>query len=175
MSEGLKIALTAVGGVGVFVIGQIIQKWFIEPIQEQRKLIGEIVYALVYYANLYQYRTYFRMVGEARIQAKTSEGRQSQDLDEAYKMFMEKTGEGGEKLRELSSQIYQSMQVIPCYWILEKLRIVYKRKTLYEIAIKLIEWATNPERHTTIVCQNAIVHLLNIKYLIKLSETENSG
>jgi len=44
MTEGLKIALTAgltaIGGVTVFVAGQIIQKWFIDPIQEQRKLAG---------------------------------------------------------------------------------------------------------------------------------------
>jgi hypothetical protein len=32
MTEGLKIALTAVGGITVFVAGQIIQKWFVDPI-----------------------------------------------------------------------------------------------------------------------------------------------
>ncbi|HEV2292260.1 MAG TPA: hypothetical protein VGR35_00295 [Tepidisphaeraceae bacterium] len=40
MSEPLKIALTAVGGVVIFVLGQIIQRLFIEPIQDQRRTIG---------------------------------------------------------------------------------------------------------------------------------------
>jgi hypothetical protein len=51
MSEPLKIALTAVTGVLIFVLGQIIQRWFIEPIQDQRKVVGKIAYALTFYAN----------------------------------------------------------------------------------------------------------------------------
>ena len=52
MSEGLKIALTAVAGIIVFVLGQIVAKLFIEPIQEQWKLRGKIVHALSYYSML---------------------------------------------------------------------------------------------------------------------------
>ncbi len=51
MSEGLKLALTALAGVAVFTIGQIIQKLFIEPIQEHRRGIGRVIYVLDYYSN----------------------------------------------------------------------------------------------------------------------------
>jgi hypothetical protein len=44
--------LTIIGGVTVYVLGQIITKFFIEPYQEYRKTVGEIAYTLVYYANV---------------------------------------------------------------------------------------------------------------------------
>src|SRR5688500_11232023 len=52
MSELLKIALTAVGGVTVFVIGQLVAKFLIEPIHEQKKLIGEIAGTIIFYSNV---------------------------------------------------------------------------------------------------------------------------
>src|SRR4051812_9700804 len=55
MSDLDKILLTAlttiIGGVTVFVIGQIIQRFIIEPIHEQRKLVGAIANTLLYYAH----------------------------------------------------------------------------------------------------------------------------
>lgn len=173
MSEGLKIVLTAVSGVVIFVIGQIIQKWFIEPIQEQRKIVGEIVYALAFYANLFNYNNLSRGLAKQRYQAEKVEEREAQIWDEAFAMVKGKMAEGSEKLRGLSSQIHQSIQLIPCYLILEKLGIVYKRRKLYAIAIKLIEWANSPEKETTIECQNGIIHLLNVKHLINHQREEN--
>lgn len=37
MSEPLKVALTALSGIIIFVIGQIVVKFIIEPIREQKK------------------------------------------------------------------------------------------------------------------------------------------
>jgi hypothetical protein len=52
MSEALKVALTALVGIIVFVLGQVVQKTFIEPIQEQRRLVEKIIHALAYFANI---------------------------------------------------------------------------------------------------------------------------
>lgn len=52
MSEGTKIALTVLTGVAVFVLGQIIQRLFVEPIQQQRATIGKIVHAITYLRNV---------------------------------------------------------------------------------------------------------------------------
>lgn len=46
-------ALTVLAGVLVFVAGQFIIKFFVEPIHEQAKLLGEIAYALTFYANVF--------------------------------------------------------------------------------------------------------------------------
>src|SRR5215210_5586336 len=43
--------ITAVLAVLVFVAGQIVQRFVLEPIQEQKRLIGEIAHALLFYAN----------------------------------------------------------------------------------------------------------------------------
>jgi hypothetical protein len=54
--EITKIVLTAsvtiLGGVFIYVLGQIATRFFIEPYHEYRKLVGEIADALVYYANV---------------------------------------------------------------------------------------------------------------------------
>jgi hypothetical protein len=44
----------AVGvGVAIFVLGQVLLRFFLEPMQEQRRIIGEIASALVYLANIH--------------------------------------------------------------------------------------------------------------------------
>src|SRR5438445_11867119 len=44
---------TVFAGFSVFVLGQIVVKFVLEPIQEFYKLTGEIGHSLVYYANVY--------------------------------------------------------------------------------------------------------------------------
>jgi hypothetical protein len=44
-------ALTVLTGVIIFVVGQTVLKFFIEPLQELRKTIGEIAFSLDFYAN----------------------------------------------------------------------------------------------------------------------------
>jgi len=55
VTETAKIILTALatifGGVLVYVAGQLLSKLFIEPVQEQRKVIGEIDVGLVLWAR----------------------------------------------------------------------------------------------------------------------------
>ncbi len=57
MSDLWKIVLTSgltvVGGVLVLTAGQLVQRFFIEPLHEQAKVIGEVAYALAYYAPIY--------------------------------------------------------------------------------------------------------------------------
>lgn len=45
-------ASTILGGVILFVIGQLLSKFLIEPIQELRKAIGEVRFNLAYYAPI---------------------------------------------------------------------------------------------------------------------------
>ena len=51
MSQTLQAALTVLGGVFVFVAGQVIVKFFIEPFHERSELLGEIAGSLIYYSN----------------------------------------------------------------------------------------------------------------------------
>jgi len=169
MSEGLKIALTAVGGIAVFVVGQIVQKWFIDPIQEQKKLVGEIIYSLIFYTNLPDYREGYHQISNVRFKGEKIEGSDPKHVDELYFRYQKTIDEGLNKLRELSSRVYPSIQLIPCYWILQTVGIVHKRKKLYEVAWKLQEWANNPDINTA-HCQQRIIDLLNVKDLIRAEE-----
>lgn len=47
----LTSSLTAVGAVVVFVVSQILGKLVIEPVQDVKKILGEIRYALVFHAQ----------------------------------------------------------------------------------------------------------------------------
>lgn len=47
----LTASLTAIGAVVVFVVSQILGKLVIEPIQDVKKILGEIRYALVFHAQ----------------------------------------------------------------------------------------------------------------------------
>ena len=49
----LTSTLTVLVGVVVFVLGQIAVKFFIEPIQEVRKIVGEIADSLIFFADLH--------------------------------------------------------------------------------------------------------------------------
>lgn len=49
----LTSAFTILGGLTVLVLGQIVIKFLVEPLHEQRKLIGETVDSLIFYANVY--------------------------------------------------------------------------------------------------------------------------
>ncbi|HVO22479.1 MAG TPA: hypothetical protein VMW56_02505 [Candidatus Margulisiibacteriota bacterium] len=47
----LTSSLTVIGGVLVFVAGQSLGKFVIEPVHDLKKLIGEVRYALVFHAQ----------------------------------------------------------------------------------------------------------------------------
>src|SRR6185369_16902861 len=103
MSEGLKIALTAVAGVAVFVVGQIIQKLLIEPIQKQKEAIGEILYVIDYYISL------------------------NLGLDH------ETSVETRKWLTRATSNLYRSTEIIPAYRLISFLRLAPKRSVLNAI------------------------------------------
>ena len=44
---------TVVTGVSVLVLGRVLQTFTLDPVNELRKVIGEVEFNLVYYANLY--------------------------------------------------------------------------------------------------------------------------
>ena len=48
----LTSAFTILGGIFVFVVGQVVVKFFLDPFQKYREVVGEIAHSLVYYANV---------------------------------------------------------------------------------------------------------------------------
>jgi hypothetical protein len=133
MSESLKIAFTAVLGVAVFVVGQLIQKLFIEPIQDQKKAIGEILYVIDYYFSL--------------------NGGISPDTEKDARKY----------LTRAASHLYRSTTIIPAYRLLSMLRIVPKDKVIKAVKDHAINLAHDINYDTLNKYHRAIREELNIK------------
>lgn len=52
MKELLIAPITVICGVSIFVIGQLVMRLMIDPILEQREVIGKIEYNLIFYASV---------------------------------------------------------------------------------------------------------------------------
>ena len=109
----------------VFVITQSILKFVIEPIQEQRKIIGEIANAFVAYADI--------------------------PVDLSPKEFYEKTEgmsaqrdrivETRQELRRLSGRLRASLWTIPFYKQLSRVNLIPKVADIDEASNGLIGWS----------------------------------
>jgi len=115
MSDALGIVLTSaftiLGGIAVIVGGQIIIKFFIEPIHEQSKIVGEIAESLIFYARLY-----------------SNPG--SGKPEEMY--------EAAKDLRQLASQLIATTHAIRGYKFWQSRRIVRHRDDVTEASRNLI-------------------------------------
>ena len=99
----MAIFATIITGLLVFILGQIFLKWIIEPIQELRKVISEVVF---YVANLY-----------ATIQnAKTVDKFSAIDA--------------GKHLERLGASLLASQQLIPFY---KRIRKIFRLPTSQDI------------------------------------------
>ena len=114
MGETFKIFLTAgltiLGGVFVYVIGQIISKFMIEPIHEQKKIISEINDNLIFYANQFYLYT--------EVNPKAEEIRN--------------------KFRSFSAQLRAKTHLIPFYVLFQKLRMVLRKEDIYGACSSLV-------------------------------------
>lgn len=110
----MSVFLTIFSGVTVFVIGQIVLKLFIDPIQDFKKVIGETSNCLINNAG-----NYF----------------------EPEKLSEEKQGEVAQELLRLSAKLNAQMSVIPLYSKLSRIYscpstddVVVASKNLIEIS-----------------------------------------
>ena len=113
-----QVFWTVLSGVSVFVIGQLLVKFAIEPIHDYRKLCGEIADALIFYANV-----------SARY---TDTGMSKEMLDEAQCTY-----------RRLAGQLYARAHVIRLYPIWSFVRLVPRRKDLAKASSNLIGLSNN--------------------------------
>ncbi|MBI5694968.1 MAG: hypothetical protein HZC51_04380 [Nitrospirae bacterium] len=107
-----EVFLTVVSGVVVFVLGQIVIKFFIEPIHEQRKAIGVACDTLIFYSGYYACpKSVFN----------------DPDREEAMR-----------KTRELSTLLISQTHLIPWYPFFENIRIVKKKSVIISAARDII-------------------------------------
>ena len=110
-TSGLASCFTVLSGVLVFVLGQWVIKFFVEPIHEQSKLIGEIAYSLTFYANIYGNADYL----------------DKNVLDEAKKT-----------LRSQASNLRASAWTIRSYWLWQFIRLIPKKRNVIKASEYMI-------------------------------------
>lgn len=115
MSDLFKIlltsSLTVVGGVLIFVVGRVIERFLIEPVHEQSRVIGEIADSLIFYANLY---------------CNPGLGK-PEEMDEASKV-----------LRQHASRLMARTHAIRSYWLMQRLKITPEHKDILKAHENLI-------------------------------------
>lgn len=112
--------LTVVGGIFVFAMGQIIQKGYIEPLQELQKVIGEIGSALLVYGN-------------------TCDSKINEDLRK----------EAAQKFRQLSGDLFGRRRVVANYGMCMRLGILPPKQNINEAIqnLTLLSNCTGSDRH----------------------------
>lgn len=152
MSETFKIVLTSsltiIGGVVVYTLSQIMSKFLIDPIHEQKRVIGEIADALIYYANIY---------------ANPGIGPR-EELDKA-----------SDKLRQLSTLLQSKTHMITWYRLFQKIKVVHKSSSIEGASKELIALSNlihvRPGQETGITANIGILNVERadkIKKLLKL-------
>jgi len=111
--------LTAILGVLVFVAGQAILRFVVEPVQEQKRLIGEVTHALLFYANR----------GPIGVELG------SYPAEHLY--------EASAHLRDLAGRLRASVFYVPFYDSLARLGVVPTKEDALEAAAQLVGWSNS--------------------------------
>ena len=123
MTETFKIILTSsltiIGGIFIYVFGQIADKFFIRPIFEQKQIIGDILDSLIFYANDYTNKN-----RAANLILKTTENNKYHEINQ--------------KFRQLAALLMVKTSLIPCYNFFAKLKIVVKKEKIESAHFDLI-------------------------------------
>lgn len=133
MSELSKILLTSsitvIVGLLVFVLGQIVQRFYLEPINDLAKVIGEILYTVELYAR------------EPLAGANDSISKAIFSSDELRTAAL--------AFRQCASKLYASMNAIHGYAFFRFLRYIPPRKALGEakkLLIRLSNFSSGEQR-----------------------------
>jgi hypothetical protein len=144
MQEIVTAALTAFFGVVVFVVGQWVQRFVLEPVQEQRKVLGEIAYALLMFGN----------VGHvAEIRAR---GLPVLDLEEPIDVVR--------TVRALASRLQQTLYVIPGYRFLAWCGLVPRREVALAAIPHLIGWSNSIHSGNVATARDEVARILGMSH-----------
>jgi hypothetical protein len=119
----ITAALTLIGGLILFILSNIFLKLILEPVQEMKKVIGEIHEETIYYSNLYH--------NPLIIEPWVSKRKPTDEQTQNYR-------DGSEKLRRLSARLRATENVIPLYEVTRRLFALPSSSKVDEAARRLI-------------------------------------
>lgn len=116
LTDAFGIAITMCATIVVLVVGQVLEKIIIVPIQEQRRVIGRISHAIIFYRGAVK------------------------DIP-SVKISPEEIKSARYALREIAADIRSTYRVIPCYRMFSALRLVPNREILKDVSRQFERWA----------------------------------
>jgi hypothetical protein len=123
---------TALLAVVVFVLTQSFLKLVLEPVQDQRELVGEVAPALLFYANV---------VAEFDVPEDIAGGRGMK-----IGMEREEVEETRKALRGLAGRLRASLWTIPFYDTLARMGWVRSKQDVIEASTQLVGWSNSLSR-----------------------------
>ena len=107
----LTSCLTILGGLLIYVVGQLVSQLFIDPITSLRKAVGEVADTVIFYANIY--------ANPGVVPKETAD-------------------EAAEALRQKAALLRVRAHAIPWYWLPRLIRLVPSHKEIHEASRSLI-------------------------------------
>jgi hypothetical protein len=120
--------VTALLAVVVFVAGQALLRFIVEPIQEQRRLIGEIAHALLFYAKVYQLEQFIK---------------KAQKETEQHKQRLAELDEARTTLRSLAGRLQTSLWTVPAYDTIARMGWVRRKEDILTASRELVGWSNS--------------------------------
>lgn len=111
-----QAALTVIIGVAVFVFGQIVVKFFIDPLDQLSQMKGQVLDSLVYYANVYT----------------------KPFADDESTKFADLRKKGYEDLRQKATLLISKATLVRLYGVASFFRIVPRKANVQKVHSKLI-------------------------------------
>jgi hypothetical protein len=142
MADSATAALTAVFGVVVFVAGQSIQRFVLDPIQEQRKTVGEVAHAVLMFGNVNNV---------AAIRAAGNPVAWAAEPEQVVR-----------EVRALAARLQSSLYIIPLYKVFATLRVVPERDRILRAIQHLTGWSNSIYSGGAQAAQDAVVAALGI-------------
>ena len=155
------VALTIFGGVLVYVLGKIIERTVIEPLNDYRRLVMEIAGALPMHANFWG-DTYMREMIAASVGPYGTEESYGIELSRA-------TGEAARELRAKAAQLAAYAVTLPCYRLWSTLHLMPNRGDLLLASNELAGIANRlPASNRDDVVENSLANS-RIQELLRLA------
>lgn len=124
-----------ISGVAVFLIGEVIVRFFLGPLHKLKEIKGEIASILLFHANNYgqQYANLDEIIG--------SEGGEERVMNEkiaSAKRWNDDLSRASDETRAAAAKLISVAEGIPFYWLLSCLRIVPPKGSILKAKKNLI-------------------------------------
>lgn len=137
----LTSGLTIFGGIFIYTCGQVISKFYLVPVDNLLKAIGEVAHTLIYYANYY-----------------SNPGTGTEEMMSEVSIV----------LRQQASQLSSKVYAIKAHKVFSLLRIIPKNESVLSASSQLIGLSNSIKRGDAVENDDRrrkIAELLNMKLL----------